>query len=220
MKAMTLVAALMCAGAMAEFNFTTCPAYYETQNPKVATGFNMSKLIGEFYEQALHDYTQYPVCPSPTCIRSVKKWTPVAGGHFQIQDTFALECFGSKPYSFPYFFNQTGHNGFLTGFLVDPPAWWKLLGFDSEYPDTIIDYKEAADGGQYEWIIEFQCRAKQAKDKVKFTGFNFYTREQNISNSTYDEMIQSARNQGLGIFLDAGVGIKKVPQNNCKPLPP
>jgi len=218
MKAMSLVAALMCGGAMAEFNFTTCPAYYETQNPKVATGYNISKMIGEFYELALHDYTQYPVCPNPSCIRSVKEFTPVGGGDFQIKDTFSLECFGSKPYELPYYFNKTAHNGFLNGFLIDPPAWWHLLGFDDQYPDTIIDYKEAADGGQYEWVIEFQCRQKQGGDKVKFTGFNFYSRYPQVSNATFNEMVQSARNQGLGVFLDAGFGLKQVPQDNCKPL--
>lgn len=220
MKSTALVAALMmCGGVSAAFNFTTCPAYFETQNPKVAAGFNISKMPGQFYELALHDYTQYPTCPDPTCIRSQKEFTPVGGGHFQIKDTFSLECFGSKPFEFSYFFNTTANPGQLAGFIVDPPKWWTLLGFESFYPDTIIDYKESADGGQYDWVIEFQCRQKQGGDKVKFTGFNFYSREQQVSNSTYDEIIQSARNQGLGVFMDAGFGLRKVPQDNCKPLP-
>eukprot|EP00756_Hemistasia_phaeocysticola_P017988 Hpha_TRINITY_DN15567_c0_g1::TRINITY_DN15567_c0_g1_i3::g.106562::m.106562 len=218
MKAMMLVTALLCGSAMAKFNFTTCPAYFETQNPKVATGFNISKMPGTFYEQALHDYTQYPTCPSPSCIRSVKEFTPVGDGHMQIKDSFSLECFGTGPDKFPYFFNTTGHNGFLTGFIVDPPAWWKLLGFGDVYPNTIIDYKESADGGQYDWVIEFQCRAGQSGDKVKFTGFNFYTREPTVSNATYTEMIQSATNQGLDFFFNAGFGLRRVPQDNCKPI--
>lgn len=205
-------------GVDAKFNFTTCPAYYETQNPKVAQGFDITKLVGKYYEQALHDYTQYPTCPKPSCIRSSKVFTPVGDGHQQIKDTFSLECFGSKPFEFSYFFNQTRHNGFLTGFIVDPPEWWKLLGFDSVYPDTIIDYQESADGGQYDWVIEFQCRQSQKGDKVKFTGFNFYTREPHVSNSTYNAMIQAARDRGLGTFMDAGFGLTRVPQENCKPL--
>ena len=54
----------------------------------------------------------------------------------------------------PYYFNTTEVNGSLTGIILDPPAWWKIL-FEMEYPDTIVDYKESADGGQYDWVIEF-----------------------------------------------------------------
>eukprot|EP01063_Lacrimia_lanifica_P005118 TRINITY_DN12941_c0_g1_i1.p1 TRINITY_DN12941_c0_g1~~TRINITY_DN12941_c0_g1_i1.p1 ORF type:complete len:221 (+),score=92.66 TRINITY_DN12941_c0_g1_i1:76-738(+) len=216
-KLMAAVAlGLLASSADAAFNFTTCPTYFETQAAKVAKGFNESKLIGRFYEQALHDYTQYPVCPSPSCITSTKAWTDVGGGRAQIRDTFGLSCFGSKPYTFPYYFNQTAHNGFLTGFIVDPPAWWKVLGFDSVYPNTIVDYEEAADGGQYAWVLEFQCRENAKGDKVKFTGFNFYSRTPQVTDEVYGRMIQSAYDAGLGVYLDSGFKIKKVPQTNCR----
>ena len=87
-----------------------------------------------------------------------------------------------------------------------------------EYPDTIVDFKESADGGQYDWVIEFQCREKNpiiGGEKVSFTGFNFYSRVQNPDDSVLEEMLQSARDMGLGVYLDSHWGVTKVPQDNC-----
>ena len=177
----------------------------------------MEKLVGTYYELALHDYTQYPTCPKLSCIRSQKEFmTDVGTGKQQIKDTFTINCFG-HPYVNAYYFNTTEVNGSLTGFLLDPPAWWKIL-FEMEYPDTIVDYKESADGGQYDWVIEFQCREKDpliGGKKVSFTGFNFYSRVQNPDDSVLEEMLQSARDKGLGIFMDASWGLTKVPQTDC-----
>ena len=163
--------------ARSEFNFTTCPTFYEIQADKVATDFDRNKLVGTYYELALHDYTQYPTCLRPSCIRSQKEFTEVGDGKSQIKDTFTLSCFGA-PYVTSYYFNFTENNGSLDGFLVDPPIWWKIL-FQEEYPDTIVDFKESEDGAQYDWVIEFQCREKDpiiGGKKVGFTGFNFYSR--------------------------------------------
>ena len=200
----------------AEFNFTTCPASHEIQQPKVSESFTMEKLVGTYYELALHDYTQYPTCPKLSCIRSQKEFTDVGDGKQQIKDTFTLGCFGHS-YINSYYFNTTETTGSLIGFLVDPPAWWKIL-FEMEYPDTIVDFKESADGGQYDWVIEFQCREKNpiiGGEKVSFTGFNFYSRVQNPDDSVLEEMLQSARDMGLGVYLDSHWGVTKVSQENC-----
>ena len=107
----------------------------------------MEKFVGSYFELALHDYTQYPTCLDPSCIRTTKKFTDVGTGEQQIHESFSLECFGSEPYVVPYFFNTTDINGHLKGFLTDPPVWWKLVKFATEYPNTIIDFKESEDGG-------------------------------------------------------------------------
>ena len=88
--------------ARAEFNFTTCPASWEIQNPKVPKNFDMNKFIGTYYELGLHDYTQYPTCPKLSCIRSQKEFTDV--GNQQIRDTFTINCFGHN-YVNSYYFN-------------------------------------------------------------------------------------------------------------------
>ena len=54
---------------------------------------------------------------------------------------------------------------------------------------------------------------------MSFTGFNFYSRVQNPPDEVLDEMVASAREMGLGFYLDKHWGLKKVPQNNCKPVP-
>jgi hypothetical protein len=200
----------------AKFNFTTCPAYWEVQNWKVAKTFNMSKMVGTFYEQALHDYTQYPTCLSLDCVRSQKVFTNVGDGKSQLQDTFTLTCFGQE-YIFKYFFNKTENNGAFIGYLKDVPAWWHIL-FAMVYPDTIIDFKESEDGGQYEWVIEFQCRDKTTitgGTRVEFTGFNFYSRQQEPGDDVYNEMIQAARDAKLSVYMDHAWGLKRVNQSNC-----
>lgn len=200
----------------AVFNFTTCPAYWEVQNWKVPAFFNMSKMVGTFYELALHDYTQYPTCPSLDCIRSQKKFTNVGDGKFQLKDTFTLTCFGHE-YINSYYFNRTRYNGAFIGFLKDAPAWWHIL-FAMEYPDTIIDFKESKDGGQYDWVIEFQCREDEkiiGGKKVGFTGFNFYSRVQEPGDDVYNEIIQAAKNANLSVYMYHGWGLKKVDQSNC-----
>ena len=126
----------------ADFNDTKCPAYWEVRSPHVADSFDMNKFVGTYYEQALHDITQYPTCPKLSCIRSVKTWTDTNGGDYQIQDDFSIECFGHtystecvKQRSFcrvwpssthharhvfdlRYYFNTTDENGYLVGFLL------------------------------------------------------------------------------------------------------
>ena len=64
----------------AEFNFTTCPAPHEVMQPKVLKEFDMEKFVGSYFELALHDYTQYPTCPDPSCVRTTKEFTDVGTG--------------------------------------------------------------------------------------------------------------------------------------------
>ena len=90
---------------------------------------------------------------------------------------------------------------------------------NKQYPNNIIDFKESADGGQYDWVIEFQCHDNAEEDsngeKVGFTGFNFYSRVQNPDDSVLDDMLRSARDMGLGVYMDHSWGVHKVPQDNC-----
>mmetsp|Transcript_57892 Transcript_57892/g.159800 ORF Transcript_57892/g.159800 Transcript_57892/m.159800 type:complete len:232 (-) Transcript_57892:212-907(-) len=208
------VLAVLTTSALADFNNTKCPGHWEVSSQNVVDNFDMNKFVGTYYEQALHDITQYPTCPKLSCIRSVKTWTEKLGGDFQISDTFSIECFG-KTYTNEYYFNTTDDNGFLVGFLDDPPAIWKILFGDQIYPDTIVEFKESADGGQYEWVVEFQCTDADDGDSVRFTGFNFYSREQNPSDETVSEMIQAARDAGLSIYMDAWPGVYNVTQTGC-----
>ena len=211
-----LFAAVFCIEqARATFNFTTCPASWELQSEQTMKDFDIKKLPGTYYELALHDYTQYPTCPKLSCIRSVKSFTGVGD---QIKDDFTIQCFG-HPYTVEYFFNTTEANGSLMGFLVDPPAIWKLLfGSDTKYPDTVVAFKESADGGQYDWVIEFQCRTQAGWVKgehVGFTGINFYSRVQNPDASVLEEMLKAGRDAGLGVYMDASFGTRPVPQTDC-----
>ena len=89
-----------------------------------------------------------------------------------------MGCMGGH-YPVQYNFNFTEHNGFMNGFIPPPvPTWWSALGFNSEYPNTVVDFEYIEGSDQYDWVIEFQCdQGKNAlgKPHVKFTGFNFYS---------------------------------------------
>ena len=200
-----------------QFNLTVCPSFNEVQAPKVASQFSMRHLAGTYYELALHDYTQFPTCPKPSCIRSIKSIVPgVASpsGGAQIVDRFTLSCFG-RPSQVQYYFNETANPGALLGFVRDPPLWWKSLGFASVYNDTVADFGPVHNlTGQYEWVIEFQCRSRPSKG-VTFTGINFYSRVQAPPQAAVDSMLQAARNRGLGYFMDLNWGTRLVPQMNC-----
>jgi hypothetical protein len=145
-----------------EFNFTTCPAWFETQADKVKT-FDPNKFFGTYYELAFHDYTQYPTCPfGPKCIRSVKVKEPISESPgFQIVDWFSIDCAGSS-YPFPLRFNLTSVPGYFEGYVQNPPLWWKILEPGEVYPDTVVDFLEDEKTGKYEWVIEFQCKVRRA----------------------------------------------------------
>ena len=62
------------APARAQFNNTKCPSFHELRAPHVLANFNKERDIpGFYYELALHDVTQFPLCPTqPRCISSNK----------------------------------------------------------------------------------------------------------------------------------------------------
>lgn len=204
------------ASAAGEFNTSVCPFYWEVYAPKVPESFSLDRFVGGFYyELALHDKTQYPLCPKPGCITSNKTWVSEVGdGRSQIHDAFTLGCFG-KPYPVEYFFNVTEHPGFLDGFVVDPPKIWDKLGFSEYYPDTIVDFEIDEATGLYDWVIEFQCTEDAKNGGVDFTGFNFYSRQQQPGDEYIDNMIQRARDRGLGVYLDTEPGVFRVPMDEC-----
>ena len=157
----------------------------------MAANFSLNRFTGTYYELAVHDYTQYPVCPKPDCIRSIKSFVPGVG---------------------------SGRDQILKGFIAPPvPVWWKALGFAATYNNTIVDFAEDPDDpdGQLDWVIEFQCRENGDGKKVQVTGINFYPKHQQVSQAHLDAMLQAARDRGLGVYMDAGFGTRTVLQQNC-----
>lgn len=190
----------LCAQVEASFNYTSCPAAWELQSDFVKKSFNLTKFQGTYYELALHDYTQYPVCPSPKCVRSHK----VADFRLkQVNDTFDLDCFGHI-YPSHFRFNLTSTPGHFLGTSTFIP--------DVVFPDTVVDMYENPNG-VYEWVIEFQCVEKLGH--VWFVGINWYCRENQVSDDYYQSLIKAAQSRGLDFYMDKGVGVYKVDQDNC-----
>lgn len=187
--------------AEATFNHTKCPAPWELQSDAVKNNFSIKKFEGDYYEVACHDYTQFPICPSPKCMRSHKVMNYKTN---QVNDTFILDCFGSD-YSFTFLFNITDTAGFFLGRVVHFP--------DVIFPDTVVDVLEGPDG-VYEWVIEIQCVEKF--DHVWFVGINWYSRTANVSDEYYNSMIKAARDRGLGAFMDYGTKVTRVDQSCTK----
>mmetsp|Transcript_21482 Transcript_21482/g.64268 ORF Transcript_21482/g.64268 Transcript_21482/m.64268 type:complete len:248 (+) Transcript_21482:1466-2209(+) len=199
------------------FNMSQCPHWREPRSDNVARHVDMNKFVGTYYEQAVNDYTEYPLCPSLSCIRSVKEWTDVNGGKFQMRDHFQLSCFGT-PYPVAYYWNTTKDPGHMKGFLDNPPWYWRMFFGNQVYEETIVEVKD--DGGeQYEWVIEFQCTENKDSlgrpTSVKYAAINFYSREQHVSKATLVEMLQAGRDAGLGIYMDQWPGLSIIKQEGC-----
>lgn len=197
------------AGGVPQFNNTKCPAWFELQAPHVKDFNVATDLPGQYYELALHDITQYPMCPTkPKCItakKSMQKWDD---GQDYVLDDWDLNCFGKK-FPVKLLFNVTETPGFLKGFL--PPGIVPLIPKDSLdgliFPDTVVDYKTGPKG----WVLEFQC--VEALHKVLFVGINFYAKDK--SEATYNEIYAAAMNRGLGFYMNKGMGLSRVNQTNC-----
>ena len=142
---------------VAEFNYTKCPQPWEIQSDAVKKSFNLTKFVGDYYELALHDYTQYPVCPSPKCMRSHKVLDRYLK---QVNDTGFLQCVRHK-YPNTFHFKLTDIPGHFNG------TWTFIPGV--LFPDTVVDVHENSEG-VYEWVIEFQCVEKF--NNVWFVGIN------------------------------------------------
>ena len=182
----------------AEFNYTKGPAAWELQSQTVKQSFSLKKFVGTYYELAFHDLTQFPVCPIPKCVTSQK----VMDYHLnQINDTFTLNCFGL---TFPVHlrFELTEVPGHFLG------HWLPLT-----VPDTVVEVKENTEG-VYEWVIEFQCLEKL--DRVVFSGINWYSRLNNVTDEYVNQLLQVARARGLGVYMDKGLKVYHVDQKHCK----
>lgn len=207
------------------FNNSKCPGWKELQHPKVEANFNITKFVGFYYELAFHDYTQYPTCPRNSCTTSNKKLSNYSNLNKKlVTDHFTLGCFGA-PYGVTYYFNTTEHNGYFKGFLKDPPYIWKILFGYSEYPNVIVDYEENSEdeNGQYDWVIEMQChdgKSLLGYDEIKFVGLNFYSRIKKPSEEFYQNMINRARERGIGIYMDSNVGLSRNSMESCQGFGP
>lgn len=189
------------AGEKLQFNYTKCPHPQEMQSDLARNSFNISKFVGNYYELALHDYTQFPVCfKGPRCMTSHKVYDPSLK---QINDSFHLDCLGLN-YGFTFHFKLTDVRGHFNGTASVFP---EIL-----FPDTVVDFKEGEDG-LYEWVIEVQCDEKF--DHVWFVGINWYSRLNDTSQEYVDGLLNAARERGLGVYMDGGTGVYRVPQDGC-----
>ena len=157
----SLLVALAATGAQAAFNYSKCPsseefwAFNSSDPGKVPREFDMELFApvqgAQYYELALHDWTQYPLCPKPNCIGSFKQYDSRLK---QVNDTFSLSCVGGH-YHPALRFDLTGTPGKLLGFwegLPGPKTGW--------IPDTVLDFELTEDKKGYDWVIEIQCVEK------------------------------------------------------------
>ena len=191
-----------------QFNSSVCPAFWELQAPSMDS-FSLGQLPGMYYELALHDLTQYPLCPTkPACVSSNKTLRRHGDGVEYVNDAWNLECVGAM-YPQTLLFNVTAHPGFFEAYV---PAT-KVPGIGSTtFPDTIVDFKAGNEG----WVLEFQCKSED--DAVTFVGINFYARQQH-SETAFDQMLAAGKARGIDFFWNRGLGLSRVNQSACPPEP-
>lgn len=191
-------------GTLGEFNLTTCPGWWELQSNQVKSNFSLDLFAGVYYELALHDYTQFPTCPHPTCVRSVKS---IDAPRRMVNDSWEMSCFGER-FPEPLRFNLTNNSGVFDG------SWSNVLP-GVRIPDTVVDFlpPSSSEPSQYAFVLEFQCI--QGKSSIDFTGINWYSAVASPGDAFIDAVLQRARDIGLGVYMDFGFGTYRVPQTNC-----
>jgi hypothetical protein len=195
-------------GAVA-FNWTKCPAPWEIQAPRMSS-FELSAFAGKYYELALHDVTQYPMCPikPPRCITSDKAIAKHKDGKVFVNDTWKLHC-GKMPFTEQLLFNVSEEKGALRGYvpIAHLPLVPKDLFSKMVFPDTVVDFVPGPKG----WALEMQCL--EVFGSIRFVGINFYSRT--LSEESFNEMLASAKRSGIDFFMEKGFGLMRVDHSNC-----
>lgn len=122
----------MIKGALADFNMTSCPSYWEVKSSTVSESFDLERWAGFYYELAFHDMTQYPMCMAPSCITADKYLNNDDGGTEVMKEFFTLDCFGDA-FSMTNTYVPTEEDGLYSGsnpMIADP------------YPNFVVDYLE------------------------------------------------------------------------------
>ena len=180
-----------------------CPVPEALQSEFVRTGYAEQNHQGFFYEIGHKDATQPHACKCTTSNKTL------SGD--RLQDDFYIQCYNKVYYANLSFVIDNERPGYMTGTWNNFP-----LLRDVAFPNTIVDVGVNPETGEYEWIIEFQC--KQAKilwyQWVSFYGINFYSRRYDDPNQV-DEMARRARERGLGPFLDSGSNLYVVDHTGC-----
>lgn len=81
-----------------------------------------------------------------------------------------------------------------------------------DFPNTVVALGVNA-SGYYDWVIEFQC--VEVMETVVFTGINFYNRQRKVLAAELQTMLDTARKQNLGYWMDHGFKVTFVDHSNC-----
>lgn len=212
--ASTVLAAVAAGGAAPPtFNDTKCPGFWEVRAPHLVADFKIEQIAGFYYELALHDWTQFPLCVTPPkCITANKSLQTHPDGVRYVLDQWNMQCF-NRPYPQTLLFNVTDEPAYLRGYVPDTVIPFLPHGVVSSvlFPDTVVDFKPGPEG----WVVEFQC--VEALGGVRFVGVNYYSKTK--TEQAFEEMDAAARARGLGFYIDKGFGLKRVSHEDC-PLEP
>mmetsp|Transcript_74910 Transcript_74910/g.119131 ORF Transcript_74910/g.119131 Transcript_74910/m.119131 type:complete len:227 (-) Transcript_74910:20-700(-) len=202
----------------AEFNYSECPAPWETQTEYVQNNFDPNYWTGIYYEIAYHDYTQNPACPDQACMTSNKSYN---ASYNLIEDHFTIDCTKDrKVYTYRFSLAATETRGYFNATVDQGGA----ILHDSYFPDTVVATSNTTKANpvngnkvQYEWMIEFQCKTKKelGEEFVYYIGINFYCMYSNPPPEMVQEMIQTGYQQGLGVYIEKDEGLSYGNFTNC-----
>lgn len=184
-----------------------CPAPEDIQSKYVKERYQERKHVGFYYELAFKDITQPRGCK---CITSNK--TLVSKD--TLRDEFDIQCAGGMYHSdLSCDLNVNPHRrGYMIG------RWNNFsLAKGVTFPNTIVDVGVSKRSGVYDWVIEFQCKEETqlGRSWIQYYGLNFYSRTYQNQQSAVEEMMKSAREHGLGDFLDSGLDLYLVDHTDC-----
>lgn len=183
--------------------------------------FRIEDLPGFYYEIAAHDWTQYPVCPTPPrCLSSNKSLHHYADGQVYVNDTFNYHCFG-RDFALTLLGNTTDQPGelIISSDNIHVPFVPPHLLRNVAFPDTIVDFKPGPNG----WVLEFQCLEHlgpigKRHGLIFFAAIQLYAKQKD-DEAAYQEMLQAIKDRGLDFFTKRGSGLTRVDHSNCPTEP-
>jgi hypothetical protein len=179
-----------------------CPASEDIQSDFVKEEYQEHKHAGFYYELAFKDATQPRGCK---CITSNK--TIVSNN--TLRDAFNIQCAG-RIYHCALSFDlnvDPSRRGYMIG------RWNNFsLAKDISFPNTIVDVGVNKATGEYDWIIELQCKQTSVLgfNWIQYYGLNFYSKTYTNQLKVVGEMIRVARERGLGDFIESGLALYLV----------
>jgi hypothetical protein len=179
-----------------------CPDLHSLGSPFVKSKFDENLMRGLWYEVGVKKDTQPNQCNCQTSYKTINE------DRVSLTDKFSTVCFYALVLK-----------GTLQYLFSDFPGIW-TVNFDAplldriKFPNVVVEVGTNAETGEYDWMLEFSCDQRNS-DEI-FYAINMYSRTYEDASAKVALMEATARDFGLGPYIDADTGLHYPDHWNCK----